>query len=396
MAGLLACTGGCNLRKLLLLPALLVVFLTRALRPVFLVRFGVLVSGRIGHLVGNTEVYLCEREAGMQPRGWLGGVDLWTHVGEPCNAQVVRMVARELHVLPALVGQTLYRLNRCFAGRDRHVVQTEQQDRDVRGHYAAQRAHLRLNAWECGTGAIAARALGIPEGARWVCLIVRDGAYLPGLTYHSYRDSDVDTYAQAALELAQRGYYVVRMGAKVEKPFRVEHERVIDYATSGLRSDFMDVYLASECEFAVSSGTGLDAVCVVARLPVCFVNYAPLEYLNTWVEGVAIWKRHFRDGREMSPREIYESGAGVFMRSEQFAEAGITLVDNTPEEIRDAVLEMEAIHRGRHMPYWREQAAFWRAFPKDRLSEFNGKSLHGPRRLRIGSAFLRSQERKAA
>ena len=45
--------------------AVTAVIVIRMIRPWFLVRFGSLISTRIGHFAGNTEMYLCERDAGI-------------------------------------------------------------------------------------------------------------------------------------------------------------------------------------------------------------------------------------------------------------------------------------------------------------------------------------------
>lgn len=396
-------------RGLILLPALLVVGLVRLMRPLYLVRFGVLVSGRIGHLAANTEIYLCERAAGLHPRGRFGGVDLWCHYGPPCNAQLARMIERVLHVDRTGFVRMLVVANRSFSGWERHEAGSEQHDRDIHNLMERQPRHiLDFTGFEKNKGAIVRRKMGIPDGKEWVCLIVRDGAYLnhPGFAYHNYRDTKIWTYRRAAVALAERGYYVIRMGAAVEEPLHCDHPRVIDYATNGMRSDFMDVYLAAHCAFMVSSGTGLDAIAVIARRPVCFVNYVPLEYLNTWVRGIAIWKRHYRGAgkniREMEPAEICNCGAGQFLRAEDFKRAKIRLKDNTPEEIEAAVLEMADDLRNElyEMTYplgcaidsYALQLDFWRRFPSGTVSNYNGKPLHGEVRLRIGREFLKAQE----
>ena len=45
--------------------ALPIVLLIRLIRPIFLVRFGGLISSRIGHFAANTELFLCERDANI-------------------------------------------------------------------------------------------------------------------------------------------------------------------------------------------------------------------------------------------------------------------------------------------------------------------------------------------
>jgi putative glycosyltransferase (TIGR04372 family) len=180
------------------------------------------------------------------------------------------------------------------------------------------------------------------------------------------------------------------MGATVEKPFRSENPRIIDYARSGKRSEFMDIYLGAHCAFCLTSGTGIDAIPYIFRRPMAFTNYVPVEYLQTFIpRSIGIWKHHYRDGKRMTFAEIIESGAGQFFRADQFAEAGITLVDNTPEEIRDVAVEMawNLLH-GANQDELFPQDEFWKAFPRS-ISPYNGKPIHGEIRMRIGREFLK-------
>ena len=55
-------------RTLKALFVLAVLGLVWALRPLVTIRFGTLFVSRLGHLAGNTECYLCERDAGMRPK----------------------------------------------------------------------------------------------------------------------------------------------------------------------------------------------------------------------------------------------------------------------------------------------------------------------------------------
>ena len=105
------------------------------------------------------------------------------------------------------------------------------------------------------------------QDTSFVCLFVRDSAYLAELykdsyNYHNYRNTDIQNYALVAYELAERGFYVIRMGEIVNKALMVDHTKVIDYAWNGMRSDFMDIYLSAKCDFAISTGTGM---CEVSR-----------------------------------------------------------------------------------------------------------------------------------
>lgn len=372
-----------KLLRLLLVPiALLLVGIIRLISPWFLIRFGEIWSHRVGHLAGNTECYLCERDAGMHK-----GLDIWTFRNHHSNKFLAKMFSRCLLVDHTKFSSLVMLVNRMFRGFEKHIAESAQFDRDIYNLYEKQPPHLKFTAREERTGKRELRKLGIPEGAKWVCLIVRDGAYLPMLGYHKHRDTDVGDYVGMAIELARRGYYVIRMGAKVNSEFNVRHTKIIDYATGGKRTAFMDVYLGAKCEFCVSTATGFDAIPTIFRRPICYVNTVPLEYLLTMVPSIAIWKHHVKDGKRLSPKEIFALQAGQFTGAHDFEAAGIKFEDNTPEEINDAVMEMaDNVERG-----WpnrsKAEKDFWNSFPRA-LSPFNGKPLHGEIRMRIGTKFL--------
>ena len=43
------------------------------------------------------------------------------------------------------------------------------------------------------------------------------------------------------------GYYVIRMGVKASKPLKSSNPKIIDYANSKIRNDFLDIYLGAKC-----------------------------------------------------------------------------------------------------------------------------------------------------
>lgn len=357
--------------------ALLCVILLRLLRG--RVRIGILQGNRIGHLAGNVEVHLCERDAGIRPRN----IEIWCSPWGCCNDYLMKMWRRVITIDRTGFVTIVQKVDQLFKGWQKVEIESGNLDRDAHNLYEKYPPHLRFTAEEEARGKRELIRMGIPPNAKWVCLIVRDGTYLPHLAYHGHRDSDIDSYALAALMLARRGYYVIRMGAKVSKPMPFATSRIIDYATNGMRSEFMDIYLCAKCVFALNNGAGLDAVCCAFRRPSVYVNFVPIEYLATWSVGsLAIWKHHEKDGKRMTPAEIWASGAGGFMRTAEYEEAGITLVNNTPEEILAAAEEMAD---GLSLE---DQSAFWRTFPRS-ISPYTRTPLHGEIRMRIGREFLK-------
>jgi putative glycosyltransferase (TIGR04372 family) len=383
---------------LLAVPAVLAV---RLLAPWYLVRFDVLVSHRLGHFAANTEIYLCERDAGVNvpPQRH---VDLFCMYEPVSNQQLAAMWRRVLHVWPSWLLAPLIRLNKLLPGGAKHEIgRNTQNERDIFNLLDKFPPHLAFTAAESQRGEQVMRAMGIPPRARVVCLMVRDDAYLAGHIRqnwdgHRFRNSDIQNYAQVAEELAARGYFVVRMGAQVSEAFAVSHPRVIDYATNGARSDFMDIYLAEQCELCISTGTGWDSVAAwVFRKPAVFVNYSVMGLISSYTERFIFLPKMYHDaqtGACLPLSEIFSRGAGFVTSASGLASLRVELVENTPEEIRDACIEMVDRLNGA----WQRDAAdaglqrrFLEIFPVDALDACQGRRLHGEFRALIGAAFLR-------
>ena len=394
------------LRKSLNLPlyiiAVSVVLVFRVIRPWLLVRWGGLMSSRIGHFTANTELYLCERDAGINvPKK--RHLDIFYMPYRPiCNQQLATMWKRILRVWPSWMLAPCNKVNRLIPrGAVHEIGNNTQHDRDVHNLLDRFQPHLELTSEEVDRGEAGLRAMDIPPNTPFVCLTVRDREYLvqqfPGsdYSYHNYRDSNIQNYILAAETLADRGYFVIRMGAIVREAIKTAHPRIIDYATNGMRSDFMDIYLGAKCEFCISVGTGFDAVPLIFRRPIAYVNMVPLGYLFTFrPQFLGITKHYYLKAghRELVLSEIFSHGVGFSMHTSNFTSKGVELIENTPEEIRDVVIEMADRLNGT----WQSneddevlQRRFWEIFPADVMDAY-GRPLHGEIRACFGAHFLRN------
>jgi len=384
----------------LAVPAALVI---RAVRPWILIRLGSMPVGSIGHFAGDTELYLCERDAGInQPSQ--RHVDLFFMHNLVCNQQLAKMWQRVLRVWPNWILAPLYHVDRLMPGAAiPNCCITTEEDRDAYNLLDRFPPHLEFTPEEEARGEAGLRAMGIAQGSRFVCLHVRDNAwnaYCEGVDIWSsevsYRDSDVQDYILAAETLADRGYVVIRMGAVVREAMKTAHPGVIDYATNGMRSDFMDIYLGAKCEFCIAVGSGFDGVPMIFRRPIAFVNFVALgELLTSSARFLSITKHHrlAAEDRNLSLDEIFSRGAGFLYESEDYAAAGIRLVENSPEEIRDLAVEMAE----RLQDDWRPQEGdealqerFWKIFMKYAPGIERGRPWHGEIRARFGAVFLRA------
>lgn len=379
------------------IPALLAVLALRLIRPLVLVRFYAMTSDHIGHFAGDTEHYLCERDAGINVPS-RRHLDVCFMGERPvCNEQLASMWRRVLHVWPAWMLAPIVALSRRIPGGEEHHIEIALYDHDVRNLLDRFPQHLRFTADEEARGQAGLRAMGITPGTPYVCVTARDNAYFQAhwpdhnLGEDNYRNCDIENFVLAAEELARRGYVVIRMGAKVQQVMRTPRPMILDYATNGMRTDFMDVYLGATCAFCISSSTGFDAIPRVFRRPVSFVNM--VQWVGIAAASstfLAITKHHYSisEKRELTLKEVLALGHRFFEVNGNTEATGIRLIENTPEEIRDIAVEMAE----RLRQVWRPEADdeslqrhFWAQFPAAGDHEIRGEI-----RGRFGAAFLRS------
>ena len=389
------------LRKCLLFlrlaPAILIVLILRALRPLVLVRFGRLPGGAIGLDAGSTELYLCERDAGLHPERTL---DVFYCTDRIPSHQLKKMWQRTLNVLP-LVG-LLSSANSMLPGGAPHTIRFPT-DMDFNGVIPQSRAHLLFKAGEERLGQSGLRALGVPQDAPFVCIYARDTGYkgrdtghrwsselnLDESLNHGYRNASIQNFVPAAEELARRGYFVIRMGAVVNETLETANPMIIDYASTA-RSDFMDIYLCAHCSFFLGGNGGLNAVPRIFRRPVLSDNFVPLAldnlltlYPGSLLIPKKLWHREMH--RFMTFKEFLEIPRGNWGWARHYERIGVDVVENTPEEIYAVAMEMDDRLQGT----WRAaeedeelQQRFWSLLKiREPTEEF---------RPRMGAEFLRN------
>ncbi len=375
---------------ILFVPLLPVIAVVRLLRPFFLIRFGFLENQRLGHYAVNPELYLCEQDAGIQPKKTF---DIFYKIDPTftCNRQLEKMWKRSGRIRVWEIGRFLSITNRCIPGYQKHTVALPI-DRDIYGLYDRFSTHVSFTYDEEDKGREALGKMGIPEEAKFVCFHSRDSAYLDavfprgGWDYQRHRDSDIDNFIPAAEELARRGYYAIRMGAVVKKPLNTNNPLIIDYATQ-FRTEFLDIFLGAKCAFYLGDPCGMNAIPFIFRRPIISTNSIPLEYLYSWSpRDISITKKLWLNDerRFMTFREIMELGVGRFVYAQQYEKMGISIIENSPEEIVGLAIEAEERLRGVFKTNEEDeelQRRFWACFKPSELNQII--------RARIGADFLR-------
>ncbi len=219
--------------------------------------------------------------------------------------------------------------------------------RDREGILSSSTQRMEFTAVEERAAKSWLESIGWQEGEPFVCLLVRDSAYLErslpgqspgGWSRHDYRDSDIESYVPAAEWLADQGVWVLRMGKSMARSMPSKHPRIIDYAFRDDRSDLLDVWLFANCDLCISTGTGPDMISDVYRRPLLTVNFLPAIALWSWSNAVAAPKPLvWRDtGQRLTLDELV---AANHLRSEEYSQRGIEIRDLSADSLRSIVEE---------------------------------------------------------
>ena len=377
-----------------------IVFVIWALRPLLLIRFGVFNANRIGAFATEAQGYLLKQKCKIVRSR---SADFIGVLGPISNLQLLEMLTRQIRVLPgAWLWLLLDRACLFWTRSSLHHANTPFSI-DYWPQFLNYPAHLHFTASEKLAGKNLLQALGVPSDAPWVCIHNRDAEYLnsklsasklaPGKSwaYHNYRDFSAKSMVMAAEELAKRGYFVLRMGAVVAEPLISTNPKIVDYASTPLRSDFADIFLLANCAAYLGSDSGIFTVPLIFGKPTIIVNF-PLGYTaqlthHSTFPFIPKHLYHRATKRHLGIREVFDRKLINASESRVYEEAGVDIVDNTPEEICDLAMELDERLKGTWRPQAQDeqlQLQFWDIFRQHCPPEHVGSV-----QPRIGAAFLR-------
>jgi len=371
------------------LPALMFVVMMRLIRRVCLIRIAPATSSRIGHLINDILLYVIDHE--MENRTARFGYDIIFHESKNIsNRYAVRMLKRYVRIWPRFFFSTVYNLNRVIPGGQIHGISSLNTMCDI-NNVLPELGLLSFSREEESRGQDGLRRLGIEDNAKFIILHVRDEAYLRDPS-RSDRNANIFDYLLVAEALAQRGYYVVRAGATALEKMPTNNPKIIDYAFSRFRTEFMDLYLGANCFMSVGTGAGISIVPYVFNRRNVYTDHNRFGYTNHFRGmDLVILKglRQRNNGKILTQSEIWDSGA-AFGHQQWFDDHDIEVISNTPEEIRDVVLEMVDRLEGKNDNLGvadEYQLRFWSIFYSNHDEKSEWKDLKRSR-VEIGSQFL--------
>jgi putative glycosyltransferase (TIGR04372 family) len=197
----------------------------------------------------------------------------------------------------------------------------------------------------------------------YVCLHMRD-ATTRGETVgagESIRNTTFENYITAVRYITDQGGWVIRMGGS-KAPALPPMARVIDYARSPDQMAKMDIHLVRKARMFIGTTSGFAYVASNFGIPTAMVNAISSVGLLWSVDTrFALKPIHTRDARMLSQREATsEQWRWAYPTHESLARAGLTVSENSADEILETVKEVFARTAGRVAPSSSALIETWR------------------------------------
>ena len=299
---------------------------------------------RIGHLCVEPDCFIKEGVLGLRPQ--YSGAILASR-NDVANTHLVEYWRKYFYIITnpfvCMLLRPLYENRFTGYNIDRYcmVIDTGGDYAKIETAYLGRPPLLKLSDNDESRGRDVLRGYGLKDSDWFVCVHAREDGYAPG-EEQTYRNTKINDLKLAIQEIVNRGGWVFRMGdpsmTKLEPM-----DKVVDYAHSEHKTDWLDLYLLSKCRFILGCASGLYALAHIFGRPGVAVNNAPLStVLQIGVNDIGIPKMVWSDEKKrlLTFRELFESPVSNYRFDSRYKESKVHVIDNTPEEIRDVTIEM--------------------------------------------------------
>ena len=378
-----------------LLPFFIII---RSFSNLILIRFGDLPSNRIGHFANDVNQYISHIKKSSYR------LDFFYLQGPVSNYELVKLFKNYLFIIPKIFIAPFIMLNKIkFLGNRKHNIALipSVTGRDLRNRDLENNIY-NFDKKKILYGNSFLKNIGLNKDDKFICLIVRDAEYLKNhepsknWDYHNYRDCNIDNFKLVSNYLTNVGYYVFRMGAKVSNPMLTNNKKIIDYATIGVRNEFLDIFLSANCEFGISTQLGFDCLIEMFNKPLICVSVAPIAQIRSSnKKHLTIFKKHLtiKNQKSLNLSEIFELNLANALDSKNYENKGINLIENSPEEIKEAAIEMLKLMQNNFLRDSSQEfleLKFWNIFNK-KIKDYGFKDLHANFfKAHIGENFLKN------
>lgn len=185
----------------------------------------------------------------------------------------------------------------------------------------------------------------VPKDQKFVALHVRDSGFYDDPTRIA-RNADIRTYRKGIAYLIEKGYAVIRLGDPTADKIHDMAEELgpmfFDYAFSDIKSEMMDCFFLSQCEFFIGQASGPASVPQLFGVNSCNVNWYNASNTPNFIEGdVGSFKKFFykKDDSVVPFQKLMKPPFSLNPSQATLDANGAYYANNTEEEVYGTIKE---------------------------------------------------------
>jgi len=335
-----------------------IVLICWLLRPMVKIRFGVLYTSRIGHLGYNMDNYLSFRDD--------NSISIFTFDKNIANVKLFEYWKSTNRILFSRIARFPY----TFLIKALPLSQILIRWKDEMHPDGTLASTTKGNIIpETKKEDRLLSNVGLKEG-QYICLHNRDNAYLKTIdgdqNYHDFRDFDFNDYSNAIDYISNLGLKSVRLGKVIKKEYNHSNDLFLSL-TGKNRDDFLDLALINRSLFFVGCNNGFSIIPRLFRKPQLMINYIPFiisEFPTYSAKSIFIPKKLFDKNKErfLTFYEMAIFPYDIHYKGDIFADNGLKVINNSREEIAEAIEEMYLRSTGKWVDSKKQQLLqnqFW-------------------------------------
>jgi putative glycosyltransferase (TIGR04372 family) len=335
--------------------SLILILLLFLIQKIVLIRVGYYNKSKIGHLIGNTQIYLYKQKAkkkfNLKYDTYIQ-FDIWISWDKTLYPVIENFYKNKIVELRPILLWGIYVLANKYSFFKKFLISEHDWGMDYYNLNYKNRTQKILNKNQIEYAENKLKEISIFPDNKIACFINRNNFFNSKIVkdkslieVNEYRNTNFKDYLPAIKYLEDKGYKILRMGSH-DKNFKNKY--VINYSSSKISNHLLDMFLLKKAELIISSGTGIDnAAAHFFKKPVCYVNLIP--YLNIQnfkfsPKGVFITKKLVKKKKLLSLKEIINMNYFSLGDSKSYEDRGIKVLNNSKKEILECVKEFYKIN----------------------------------------------------
>ena len=314
-----------------------VIIFIRLIRPKFLIRFGRIRDDRIGHFIADSSEKIALKRKNKKNKI----IDCFWISNKPINKYWANLIGKYLNI--SYLYRFLQIANNFIPGGEEHNTNSsETKSKDIYGYYYKYDLSIEFPKNLMLKGISFLKDYGWDEKKKIICLNIRDDLYLQKISrnrdwsYHDYRNSPINNYTKSVSWLINKGYFVIRTGSIAKDKIQICSKDFIDYPFLKNKNQLFDLLLPSFASYWIGSGTGLDEIPKIKKIPTLFINFLPIYDYNFYNNSETAPKKLFwnETGKALS---LHEYLRNPFYRTSDYEKNKIKVIDLNEFEIFEII-----------------------------------------------------------